>query len=134
MNRRSKSKAKTYKSMCGAVCYNPACETPDEGLECHHIIPLKNGGDDSPENMIQLCHKCHKRLGLHSDYNAHREELLVWKFMIEDDDMARCAQHEKETAPITYIPLTHLQTNNWPKPVKCIYLSGGIWARRPRKI
>lgn len=32
----------------------------DDGeLEVHHIIPVCNGGDDSPTNLITLCHNCH---------------------------------------------------------------------------
>lgn len=29
------------------------------GAEVHHIVPVEFGGDDSPENLITLCHKCH---------------------------------------------------------------------------
>lgn len=29
------------------------------GAEVHHVVPVANGGDDNPENLITLCHKCH---------------------------------------------------------------------------
>ena len=30
------------------------------GAEVHHIDPVENGGQDNPENLITLCHECHK--------------------------------------------------------------------------
>ena len=29
-------------------------------LEVHHIMQRKDGGSDSPDNLITLCHRCHK--------------------------------------------------------------------------
>lgn len=29
------------------------------GAEVHHILPVSMGGDDNPNNLITLCHKCH---------------------------------------------------------------------------
>lgn len=31
-----------------------------EKLEIHHIIPLKYGGSDDPDNILTLCKKCHE--------------------------------------------------------------------------
>lgn len=31
-----------------------------EASEVHHVIPLCFGGEDSKENMVSLCHTCHK--------------------------------------------------------------------------
>lgn len=31
----------------------------DGNLELHHIQFVCNGGDDSPDNLVTLCHKCH---------------------------------------------------------------------------
>ena len=33
----------------------------DIGLEAHHIKPLFKGGINTEENLVTLCHKCHKR-------------------------------------------------------------------------
>lgn len=33
----------------------------DSSLEVHHIKPLFCGGDNSMENLITLCHGCHKK-------------------------------------------------------------------------
>lgn len=37
----------------------------DRGAEVHHIIPVGMGGSDAPDNLITLCHDCHK--------NRHRK-------------------------------------------------------------
>lgn len=29
------------------------------GMQVHHIIPVSDGGDDSENNLILLCYKCH---------------------------------------------------------------------------
>ena len=34
----------------------------DSKLEVHHIVFRSNGGSDEPENLITLCHTCHKAL------------------------------------------------------------------------
>lgn len=33
----------------------------DSGLEVHHIIPVSEGGNDDPDNLITLCHDCHMK-------------------------------------------------------------------------
>lgn len=42
------------------------CEACDEWredmLEGHHIVPRRMGGTDVPENVMILCHICHKRV------------------------------------------------------------------------
>ena len=40
----------------GKVCYN--CGS-DEGIELHHIVPLKLGGTNNISNIAVLCHRCH---------------------------------------------------------------------------
>lgn len=32
-----------------------------KGLERHHIIPYSLGGDESPDNIVVLCKKCHNK-------------------------------------------------------------------------
>jgi 5-methylcytosine-specific restriction protein A len=34
----------------------------DDGLEIHHIKRVCDGGKDNPENLICLCHDCHKAI------------------------------------------------------------------------
>ena len=30
------------------------------GGEVHHVVPLREGGDDSPANLVLLCRSCHR--------------------------------------------------------------------------
>jgi 5-methylcytosine-specific restriction endonuclease McrA len=39
---------------------NPNYKYTDYVLNCHHIKPIKEGGNNKPENLITLCGKCHK--------------------------------------------------------------------------
>ena len=45
----------------------------DAKLEVHHIKPVCEGGDDSPENLISLCHDCHMKRH-HPDNNTKDKE------------------------------------------------------------
>ena len=42
--------------VCGDNLYN------EEEIETHHIIPVKEGGSDDPENLIHLHKACHKQV------------------------------------------------------------------------
>lgn len=48
--------------MYGNKCRN--CGS-DENIEWHHIVPLEIGGNDTYENMVPLCHACHKTVTFH---------------------------------------------------------------------
>lgn len=37
-------------------------EENTNGLEVHHIIPTKDGGDDTIRNLVALCTSCHRTL------------------------------------------------------------------------
>jgi hypothetical protein len=45
----------------GYKCQNPNCKNHDKTqvLHVHHIIQRKDGGSNSPKNLITLCSKCH---------------------------------------------------------------------------
>lgn len=32
------------------------------GLQEHHIIPDRFGGEDTPENIVTVCERCHRKL------------------------------------------------------------------------
>jgi len=34
---------------------------PSSGLEIHHIVPVSEGGDSRPENLITECVACHRK-------------------------------------------------------------------------
>ena len=38
------------------------CKMSPDVIEAHHIIPRSKHGTDTPENMICLCEKCHKKV------------------------------------------------------------------------
>ena len=42
--------------VCGDSLYN------GEEIETHHIVPVKEGGSDGPENLIHLHTACHKQV------------------------------------------------------------------------
>lgn len=39
-----------------------ACGVRTKGLHVHHLIPKITGGDESLENLITLCNKCHNKI------------------------------------------------------------------------
>lgn len=54
------------------LCEQPAPFTDKKGkpyLESHHIIWLKDGGEDSIENTVALCPNCHRRMHIIADVN-----------------------------------------------------------------
>jgi 5-methylcytosine-specific restriction endonuclease McrA len=44
----------------GCVC--SICGWDEASLDLHHIIEQKNGGSDSPDNLIVLCPNCHRKV------------------------------------------------------------------------
>ena len=60
------------------------CESYSE-LEFHHIIPISAGGSDEFNNVIVLCHDCHRKRenGLHVDWMLHYDKLHEWKSVID---------------------------------------------------
>lgn len=34
-------------------------------IDVHHIIPVRDGGEDTRENVLALCHKCHSTITAH---------------------------------------------------------------------
>lgn len=47
------------------ICVDPDSVHPGQVIPAtdpHHIIPRREGGPDSEENLMALCHSCHSRL------------------------------------------------------------------------
>jgi 5-methylcytosine-specific restriction endonuclease McrA len=44
----------------GGYCIKFITHTITIDLECHHILPIKDGGDNNLENLVTLCYDCHK--------------------------------------------------------------------------
>ena len=55
------------KTSLGEVCYN--CGS-SEGIELHHIVPLRCGGTNNISNIAVLCHRCH--MAVHHGQNIHQ--------------------------------------------------------------
>lgn len=70
------------------------CGTRDN-LHIHHIIPLKDGGNNSLKNLILLCEFCHKRI------HSGKEELyLENKYYKEDWAKESFIHHDKKYSPV----------------------------------
>lgn len=53
------------------------CQRPRTDLETHHMIPLSKGGEDTLENLITVCKRCHKEFYQKLHQQSHnREEIL----------------------------------------------------------
>ncbi|MDR0867428.1 MAG: HNH endonuclease [Planctomycetota bacterium] len=57
------------KSVRVAYCHECAICRHSNDLELHHIVAVKDGGEEKFTNYILLCHDCHKQ--------AHEGEILV---------------------------------------------------------
>jgi 5-methylcytosine-specific restriction endonuclease McrA len=42
-------------------CRNESCGSR-EGLHPHHIIYKSHGGPDTMDNLVTVCHECHRRI------------------------------------------------------------------------
>ena len=45
-------------------------------IECHHIKPIKDGGDNQLSNLITLCYDCHKKEHSHISNVKKKHHLL----------------------------------------------------------
>lgn len=62
----------------GYKCANPNCRHIIT-LEMHHILWVKDGGGDDPENLLALCPNCHT---LHTQGHIPGKAIEVWKSML----------------------------------------------------
>jgi 5-methylcytosine-specific restriction protein A len=64
------------KGVCD-LCNNPAPflnKSNEAYLECHHIIWLAKGGEDTVKNTVALCPNCHRKMHV-LDRKADKEQL-----------------------------------------------------------
>lgn len=62
--------------LCGCAV-GDVCDrhyAPVGQLDVAHIVPFKNGGLSTPENMRAVCHPCNKREG----YGTEHEVAVRW--------------------------------------------------------
>ena len=50
-----------------------------KNLQLHHIIPLSNGGDNRPTNIITLCGQCHGKVHNNQGLKLAREKIAEKK-------------------------------------------------------
>lgn len=62
----------------GYRCAVPTCRTI-LALEIHHILPVADGGQDDPSNLIALCPTCHS---LHHRGTISTSAIRVYKAML----------------------------------------------------
>lgn len=62
----------------GYMCSNPRCKHILT-LELHHIEWIRDGGGNSPENLVALCSNCHD---LHTHGHIPRGAIDAWKQML----------------------------------------------------
>ena len=61
------------------IATHPLCEECEKAgrftpaQEVHHILPLSQGGDHRPENLMALCKPCHSGITLAANNRARRE-------------------------------------------------------------
>lgn len=81
---RSDEGGKAYGSHQGKC---PGCEVARR-LGPHHLLPRQEGGDESPENLLQLCEDCHDILEIEQE-NDHtlraRESAIAFLLKVGDD-------------------------------------------------
>ena len=59
-------------------CANPRCRHILT-LELHHIVWVKDGGGNDPDNLISLCPNCHS---LHTAGHIPADAVLAWKGLL----------------------------------------------------
>lgn len=64
---RERSLASFVKTRDQGTCYgcgvtNVELGIPISSMHAHHLVPLSEGGDDAPSNMVTLCPACHQQL------------------------------------------------------------------------
>lgn len=42
-------------------------------LEMHHVLPFREGGTDSPDNLVALCPNCHRKIEVGADANDRKK-------------------------------------------------------------
>lgn len=55
-------------------------------IECHHIIPRADGGDDSFDNCIPLCFDCHGEIGSYNSKHPKGNKYTVKELKTRRDD------------------------------------------------
>jgi hypothetical protein len=63
----------------GWRCAVPTCRMAGDFLEFAHVIPFRDGGEDTFINMIALCPTCHTRFDSKKEEFMDQKELVILK-------------------------------------------------------
>jgi hypothetical protein len=62
----------------GYRCGNPTCRSILT-IDIHHLVPITQGGPDTPDNLLPLCPNCHS---LHHTGVIPLESVRAWKMLL----------------------------------------------------
>lgn len=71
-------------------------------LQVHHLKPLKDGGNNKPENLILICNKCHEKIHGFSINNNNKPKDIRSQFT-EKIDLINSAIKNQKRIQITYV-------------------------------
>lgn len=94
-SRRNQTKITLYKEAMQYECSNPYCPSGLD-IEVHHVIPVRDGGPDKYWNYISLCHRCHRSMGMHRNWEFLIPILFSWKCKKELEILGFVLDEESE--------------------------------------
>jgi len=68
-------------SFCGVKCLGKKRNKPSPHVD--HIIPRKEGGKDTLDNLRVACHSCHSRITILDRYSKGKPEIGLDGYIIE---------------------------------------------------
>ena len=68
----------------GYKCANPTCRNTI-ALQMHHMVWVRDGGDNDPANLVALCAYCHD---MHTRGNIPADAIGGWKLMLQSLNQA----------------------------------------------
>lgn len=90
----------------------------DSQLDVHHIIYRNQGGSDEPENLITLCHTCHKKLHageITLSRKGKKKGTLSYATQMNSIRKQLLAHHPEAIETFGYITSENCQLYNLPK-------------------
>ncbi len=76
-----------YRCQIHRLLDSPSC--PNNNIETHHIISVKNNGSDEPENLISLCEKHHRLMHGLADGQQIKKQILQLKLIMLENNITQ---------------------------------------------